>query len=252
MKLSRRYATKGEALKLMFCRKLQARTVAIGQKFCFLCGWVPSGGDNGSYGVKDIAAGKVEGRRDFCFAGGFLMALLFHKTIANISKLHSRRRMDGIVNAGVAWYKTTKEGAVGGIDDAVCGQAGNIALPENYLIDRNFLSYDVALCLRGNNGKIEKPDNALFRCFFLQQNVLLTQKILRNLSGRSHIHQRAQQPPLSRDGLGEGGGLFPVTGHFGQQNVVKKKQSFQACHIDSSIVKLSALPKGQALREYRP
>ena len=86
-------------------------------------------GDNRADRMDDILAGQVVGLGDFGSASLFGMPLLEHQLVAFLAQLHPRSRMDGIVDALVQGMETTQHLAVGGVDDGVHAQAGNVALP---------------------------------------------------------------------------------------------------------------------------
>ena len=80
--------------------------------------------------MQDIAAGQVEGRRDFCPAGFLLVPLRPHQFSAGQPKLYTGEGMDGIVDAAVAGDEASQHLTVGRIDDRIAAQGGNISLPK--------------------------------------------------------------------------------------------------------------------------
>lgn len=61
------------------------------------------------------------------------MPLDVHELSAVFSELKARCRVDGIVNTAMAGVKTAQKGAVGGVDNGIGSQTGDISLPEGKL-----------------------------------------------------------------------------------------------------------------------
>ena len=80
--------------------------------------------------MQHIFTRKVISRRDFGGAGLFFMPLLLYNLVALNPELDSGKRMDHIVDTGMAGLPASQERAVGGVDDGIAAQCRNIPLPE--------------------------------------------------------------------------------------------------------------------------
>ena len=79
--------------------------------------------------MDDMLAGQVVGLGDFSLASRLLVALPEHEMVAFFTQLYTRSRMDGIVDAFVQRVETAQHLAIGGVDDGIHFQAGDVALP---------------------------------------------------------------------------------------------------------------------------
>lgn len=128
MKFPGRDAAKRNISQIIFLRQCQTGTVAGRKKFfVFLC--KPSL-NNRPNRMQNIAAGQVKGRCNFCFAGLFFVALLFHQFGAGEAKLNACIGVDRIVDATVTRAEAAQHLAVRRIDNRITGKCGNIPLPE--------------------------------------------------------------------------------------------------------------------------
>ena len=84
---------------------------------------------DGAYGVQHIPGRQIVAGRQFGLSGGFRMSLLLHEPVARVPELKPRRRVDGVVDTAVTGNKATQQGGIGGIDNRVHAQPGNIPLP---------------------------------------------------------------------------------------------------------------------------
>lgn len=85
--------------------------------------------DNGADGVQNVFAGQVISRCDFRPSRFFHVSLLFHQFCACQAKLNPGEGMDRVVDAAVIGAEAAQHLAVGGVDNGVTAQGGNVALP---------------------------------------------------------------------------------------------------------------------------
>ena len=141
--------------------------------------------DNGTHCVQRIPGGQIEPRRDFGSSSGLFMALPFHLLMAAEPQLNASRRVNSVVDAAVEGEKTAQQRAVGRVDNGVALQRRNISLPQGQLGPGGY---------NRQVGGLHDPDSL---SFFLQILILHFQKLLVRRLGRTHVHQRPKQIPLS-------------------------------------------------------
>ena len=98
---------------------------------------------NRSNRVEHIAARQIIRRRDFRLPRRLRMALRFHHLLAVQPKLHTRKRMDAVVNAPVIRHVTASHPAVRRIHNRIAPERGDIALPE---IQSGLLPLKILIC----------------------------------------------------------------------------------------------------------
>ena len=133
--------------------------------------------------MQDILAGQIERRRNFCPPGGFGIALLLHQLRTGKAQFHTRKGVNGIVDATMVRNIAAGHTAVGSIDNGIALQRGNIALPK--------------VQSRLHRCKVSHIGDTLCRIFALQIGVLHLQKICICALRRTKIHQSPQKLPLS-------------------------------------------------------
>lgn len=110
--------------------------------------------------------------------------------------------MNGVVYTAVAGAETAQQGGIGGIDDSICFQTGNVPPPKN---DPR---------VTGNFRETAAVHYTFFFPFRRQQFILHSKKILFQRHGRAHIHQTTEQLPLAGCVLPKFPRLRPVFRHF--------------------------------------
>ena len=224
MKLSGRNTAERNAFQPVCGCQLQTGAVAGSQQR-----FVPSG-HHAVYDrpdrVQHIPAGQVVRLCDFGASGGFLPLLLRHDARTFQPQLHPCGGMDCVVNAPVAGHKAAQHGAVGCVDNRVCGKRGDIPLPE--------------VQPRPDRRQVGELRHPFFRAHGLQVFVLHLQKCRVSRHGRAHVHQRAQQPLPRRDGVRERDAV-PV-GALPQQTGEQVIQPLVLCH---TAPRLSTARAGQ-------
>ena len=134
--------------------------------------------------VNDIAAWQVERRRDFCPPRRLVMPLSLHQLRAGKTELHPREGMNGVVNAAVIRTKAAKQSAVGGIDNGVAPQGGNVPLPE--------------VGTGPGRGQVPRIGHSLPPDFLLQVRVLHPQERLVGRQRGPDVEQRPGTVRVSR------------------------------------------------------
>ncbi len=205
-------AAERDAFDGMLPGKIQAGTIGGGELLLLFLGQLSM--DNGPHCVEDIAAGKVEGRRNLRLAGFFLVSLLFHQRGAGQPQLDPRVGVDGVVDAAVAGIKTPQQPAVGRIDDGVTPQGGDVPPPQ---VD--------ALLHRAEGVQIGHP---LPGDLLPQVGVLDLEKRLRRRLGRPEVKEGAEEPLLS--GVVRGNGDVSVFGPLQQHGPDEKFPPFPLGH----------------------
>ena len=137
---------------------------------------------DGAHGVDDVAAGQVVGRGDLGPAGGLRVALLGHEGGAVAAELDAGIGVDAVVDAVVAGAVAAGHTGVGGVDDGVAPQGGDVPLPEVQTVP--------------DGGKVGKVGDALFGDGGAEILVLDGQKIGADGGGLPDVHQRAEKPLL--------------------------------------------------------
>ena len=107
MKFSRGNAAERYAFQLVFCCQLQAGAIAGSQQFLIL--FCHALVDDRTNRMQDIFAGQIKRRSDFCLSGRFRIALLFHQFSTGKPQLHTRKGVNGVVDATMTWYKTAEK-----------------------------------------------------------------------------------------------------------------------------------------------
>ena len=148
----------------------------------------------GAYGMQHIPAGQVERGCELGLPDGFVMTLLLHLLIQIQPKLHPGKGMDGVVNAAVAGIKAPQQRAVGGVDDGVAAERGDVSAPEIQAV--------------ADRRKRPPVRHAPAAQLFLQIFVLQLEKFLPDRMGRAHVHQPAKQSLLFRFAAGQRNILF--------------------------------------------
>ena len=213
-------AAKGDARYPVFPGDLQAGFVA-GRELLS----VPLRQDalhDGTHGVDDPAAGQVVGRGDLGPAGGLAVALAGHEGGAVAAELHAGIGVDAVVDAVVAGAVAAGHAGVGGVNDGVAAQRGDVPLPE--------------VQIAPDGGQVAKIGDALLGDGGAEIVVLDGQKIGADGGGLPDVHQRAQEALLllrvTRDGD------FPVAGLLLQQRLNQKQAAFTLVHVSSLLWRL--------------
>ena len=220
-------AAERDAFQPGFCGLRQAGAVAGGQQGAVPCSDVP--GHDGPHRVQNIPAGQVESRGEFGLPGGLLVALLRHQAGTGAAQLYPGKGMDAVVDAAVAGHIAAGHAAVGGVDDGVALQRGDVALPQ---VKGGFPA-------AGGGGQAFKDGNALLGKLGAQVFVLHLQKLRAGIPGRAHIEQCAQQLLLPGGIVRDG--QLPVFGGFCQQAAEQKTAAFGLGHRKTSF----AVPNGK-------
>lgn len=69
--------------------------------------------------MQDILTGQIERRGDFCPPDRFGITLLFHQFRTGKAQLHTRKGVNGIVDAAVVRNIAAGHAAIGSIDDGI-------------------------------------------------------------------------------------------------------------------------------------
>ena len=146
------------------------------------------------------------------------MALGLHELTAFYPQLHPGEGVYDIVNAGVAGLPAAEEGAVGGVDNGVTAQGGDIPLPEHQTGVGGRRRERISVC--------DPP----FPDHLPQIFVLNVQKLRGGWVGRADVKQRPQKPPLSLAALRNP--HLPVLGHLPLQSTDQIKPSLFLIHVD--------------------
>ena len=80
--------------------------------------------------MDDVARRQVVGGRDLGAAGRLGMTLLAHEARAFEAQLDAGERVDGVVDAVVQRRPAAGHAVVGGVDDRVYRQGGDVAAPQ--------------------------------------------------------------------------------------------------------------------------
>ena len=188
--------------------------------------------DDGVHRVQHIRGGQVVAGGQLGPAAGFAAALGFHQAAAGFPQLQTRRRVDGVVDAAVAGHETAQQLAVGGVDDGVCPQPGDIPLPERQpRVGRS----------GGQSVSLHHPFGLPFGC---EEGVLHFQKGRVEGPGRTDVHQGPQQPALFLRAGGAGDVL--AVGPLAQQSLQQDVQALLLCHRGAL---LSTAPTGHASKQ---
>ena len=211
-------AAESDAFEIIFGSEGEAAFVAAGE-----LGFVlrrQRSVDDGADGVENIARWQIVARCDLGLAGRFEMALRFHDAVTFEAQLHAGEGVDGVVDAVVVRLIAAGHAAVGGVDDGVDAQRGDIALPEiNPWRDRReIVDIGDALC-----GKLAA-----------QIFVLHLEHIVSDGRWRTHVHERAQKSVLLVALGGDGNFLQLLV--FGEQRFDEKSAAIGLSHGSSSFV----------------
>ena len=80
--------------------------------------------------MKNVIAGKIECRGDFCASGRLFVSLFLHDVGTNCAKLDSGKGVDAVVDARVAGLPASGHSAVCGVYDCSHAKGGDVATPE--------------------------------------------------------------------------------------------------------------------------
>ena len=128
MELTGGNAAEGNALQPVFLCQLQTCSVAACKKFPVFVRQPPI--DDGPNRMDHIFTRQIEGRGDLRLSGGLRISLLLHNLCAVIPQLDTGIGMDTVIDAFVAGIVAAGHARVGGIDDGIYPQCGDITLPE--------------------------------------------------------------------------------------------------------------------------
>ena len=131
--LSRGDAAEGDAFETVFFGTSHDVMVTGGQLFLLECRRNAIGND-GPDGMDDVLARQVVGFGDFGPPRRFRMPLLQHQPMTLLAQLHARRGMDGVVDASVQRVETAQHLCIGGVDDGVHAETGDVALRVEQLL----------------------------------------------------------------------------------------------------------------------
>ena len=166
-------AAKRDAVELFLLGNVEAGPIARGQLLLLLRSW-PTIGNDWSDGMDDILRRQVERWRNLCRTRRFLMALRLHNAITGLTQLDAGGGVDSVVNTAVQRNEATEELTVGGIDNGVDLQPGDVALPHLQALS-------------------QKRHCTFIDQLPLQFSVLHTQKCFGGWLRRPHIHQCPHQ-----------------------------------------------------------
>ena len=126
--LARGDAAEGDAFEMVLIGTSHNASVTGGQ--LLLLGFCRDAvGDDRADGVDDVLARQVVRLGDFGPPRRFQMSLLQHQPVTFLAQLHARSGMDGVVDALVQRMETAQHLRIGGVDDGVHAEAGDVALP---------------------------------------------------------------------------------------------------------------------------
>lgn len=126
--LARGDAAEGDASETVFIGTNHNVAVTGSQLFLLECRR-DAVRDDGPDGMDDVLTGQVVGLGDFGLPRRFRMPLLQHQPVTLLAQLYARRRMDGVVDASVQRVETAQHLRIGGVDDGVHAETGDVALP---------------------------------------------------------------------------------------------------------------------------
>ncbi len=126
--LARGDAAEGDTFEMVLIGTSHDVTVTGCQLFLLECRR-DAVGDDRPDGVDDVLARQVVGLGDFGPPRRFRMSLLQHQPVTFLAQLHARRGMDGIVDASVQRVETAQHLRIGGVDDGIHAETGDVALP---------------------------------------------------------------------------------------------------------------------------
>ena len=128
-----------------------------------------------THGVDHIFARQVISGCNLRLSCRLLVTLHLHKLITGVTELYARVGVDGVVDAAVTGIEAAEHLRVGGVDDGVAFQRGDVTLPEIDTLLHRFQVGDIG--------------DAFARSFFLQILILHTQEFLGDRRGHTDIEQ---------------------------------------------------------------
>ena len=130
-----------------------------------------------------MAGRQVEPGGDLGAAGGVLVIGEGNKLGAGLAELQAGGGVDGVVHASMPGPKAAKQLIIGGVDDAICGKAGDVAPPQadSGVLGRGLCVWD--------------GDDAAFVTLGLQKRVLATEEIRIERPGLPQVHECPKQRP---------------------------------------------------------
>lgn len=227
MKLSRRNTAERHVAHPRLLRKRKAGAVTGGERLFIRHGGLA--GEKRSDGVQNIPAGKIECGCDLCLPDRLAVPLPLHQLRTGKAELNPRIGVNGVVDTAVTGAEAPEQLAVGGVDNGVALQRGDVALPQ---VKGSFPA-------AGGGGQAFKDGNALLGKLDAQVFVLHLQKLRAGIPGRAHIEQCAQQQLLPGGIVRDG--QLPVFGGFCQQAAEQKTAAFGLGHRKTSF----AVPNGK-------
>ena len=171
-----------------------------------------------------MPGGQVIARRQPGPPGGLGVSLGRHEEGALVPELEPRRRVDGVVDAAVAGVEAAQQGGVGGIDDGIGPQTGDVSLPQRHA---------------GAPGDLRQGHDvhrASLRRLGGQEPVLEPEKLRAQGQRRTDVHQSPQEPPRPFPGP-ELRRPEAALGHLGQQHFVELLDLPQTVHGETSSLK---------------
>ena len=175
MKLSRADTAERDAVQTVLHRCVETGEITAFEKLAVFLS--EPAADDGSHCVDHVLARQVISRRDLRLTCRLLMPLRLHQLITGVAELYARIGMDSVVDTSVTGTEAAEHLRIGGIDDCVAFQRGNIALPK------------IDTLLHGQ--KIGNIGNAFARSLLLQVFILHAHEILADRRGHTDIEQRA-------------------------------------------------------------
>jgi hypothetical protein len=125
MKFPGRNTTKSNTGNGVLNGKLKTGMVTGGKQFSVLITHLIA--NNRADHMDDILTGQIVSVCYLRHACWLRFSLSPHNFCTGVAKLDTRKRMNGVVNTGMARDKTTGHAAVGGVDNSVSFERGNIA-----------------------------------------------------------------------------------------------------------------------------
>ncbi len=160
---------------------IEAAAVARGQKSAVLLRGAAI--CDGSHRVDDVAGRQVVGVCELRVTCGFGMPLLPHEARALEAQLDACERVDCVVDAVVQWRPAASHAVVGGVDDCVGCQCGDVAAPQ------------VQARIEGRRGGVAHGGDARFGDEPLQKLVLSCQQVGIGGPRLAYVHERAEREP---------------------------------------------------------
>ena len=200
MKLSRGNTAERHVAHPRLLRKRKAGAVTGGERLLIRHGGLA--GEKRSDGVQNIPAGKIECGRDLCLPDCLAVPLPLHQLRTGKAELNPGIGVNGVVDTAVTGAEAPEQLAVGGVDNGVALQRGDVALPQ---VNAGF-----------QRGKVGDIGDLFLRNRLLQIFVLNLQKFLSRRFRLPEIEKTAQKS-------------FPCRFSFGRLDAGKLRDFLLQC-----------------------